>query len=366
MRKFYSGILLVFGFLIGQLALGQTCAVSTTNPAPTPAIPATSIAVNASSGFYTVGTNVALVTGNIANFNTNAAQATDRLASPVFFYSTAQTAVYFRVHLDADHPSQNSTVTAYSISIFTGSGTQAFTCSQTSGGILPITVTPAGTDYYFTISGVSLPANTNFRIRLGLTVDSRDLNVTAFQSNATPAPAGTTLPAKLDNFDAASAGTGIKLSWLSSDEVGVAKYDIERSTNGSSFQLIGSVAAENKKNYSFVDNLPTSSSNYYRLRIVDADGRAKISHIVSVRAKAVLGIETFPNPVRDRLLVQHPKATKGTKLQLMNVQGQLVRSVEVPTNAVATPVDMSSLRAGAYYIIFKSTTETFSQRIVKE
>ena len=178
--------------------------------------------------------------------------------------------------------------------------------------------------------------------------------------------AAAAVPVKIDNLDAATAGNGIKLNWITSDELGLASYEIERSPNGANFQLIGSVKAENKKSYSFTDNFPSSGNNFYRLKMVDLDGKYKISHIVSVKGKATLGIETFPNPVNDRVIVQHPKAKASTFIQIVNLQGQLVKTVDVPVNAVVTPVDMITLKNGAYYLIFRSATETFSQRIVKQ
>jgi hypothetical protein len=174
------------------------------------------------------------------------------------------------------------------------------------------------------------------------------------------------LPAKLDNFEAANDGSGVKLSWKAAEESGVVSYEVQRSTNGVSFQTIGVIPAESKKSYTYLDVLPTSSSNFYRLRIVDVDQSAKLSHIVSVKSKVSKAIEAYPNPVRDRMIVQHPKAVTGTRLQIVNLTGQVVRDLQVPTNAVVTPVDVTGLSNGTYYIVFRSGSESFSQRITKQ
>ena len=178
--------------------------------------------------------------------------------------------------------------------------------------------------------------------------------------------AAAALPVKLDNFEATNDGGGIRLSWKATEESGVVRYEIQRSTNGVSFQTIGSIPAESKKVYSYVDVLPTSSNNFYRLRIVDVDNTTRISHIVSVKSKVSKAIEAYPNPVRDRMIVQHPKAVTGTRLQVVNLTGQVIRDMQVPANAVVTPVDMTGLSNGTYYLVFRSGAESFSQRVTKQ
>ena len=112
--------------------------------------------------------------------------------------------------------------------------------------------------------------------------------------------------------------------------------------------------------------MPASGNNFYRLRIVDVDNATKISHIVSLKSKLAKGIEAYPNPVRDRMVVQHPKAVSGTRLQLISLTGQVLREVQVPANAVVTPIEVTGLSNGTYYIVFRSGSESFSQRITKQ
>lgn len=174
------------------------------------------------------------------------------------------------------------------------------------------------------------------------------------------------LPVKLDNFEAAKEGTGVKLSWKATEESGVAVYQVQRSTDGVNFSTIGTVQAERRAAYSFLDVMPTTGSNFYRLRIVDVDNAVKISHVVSLRSKVALTIEAYPNPVRDRMVVQHPKAVSGTRLQLVSLTGQVLRDVAVPVNAVVTPMEVTGLSNGTYYVVFRSGAESFSQRITKQ
>jgi hypothetical protein len=179
-------------------------------------------------------------------------------------------------------------------------------------------------------------------------------------------PQGAPLPVKLDNFDATKEAAGIKVYWNASDEIGVKNYQIERSEDGLNFSTIGTVAAEKKKTYSFVDAQPAATSNFYRLKMLDFDGNYKLSHVVSIKSKASLNIILSPNPVKDRMLVQHPKAENNNRIQVINVDGKVLVEMRVPANAVQTNIDLSFVRAGLYHVVFQSEAGVFSKTIFKQ
>ena len=156
------------------------------------------------------------------------------------------------------------------------------------------------------------------------------------------------------------------MRWTSSEETGVARYEIQRSVNGVNFQTIAAVNAEAKRTYTYVDALPTSTSNFYRLRIVDLDNSVRISHIVSVKSKVGKNIEVYPNPVRSTMVVQHPKAISGSRLQVVNLTGQVLKDLQIAPNTVVTSLDLTGMSNGSYYIIFRSGSENYTQRITKQ
>lgn len=239
-------------------------------------------------------------------------------------------------------------------------GTPFISCTQTAN-------TYTTSVACVTFSNLSIGAGTDIRYEFTFTVKNGGGQAgTIVFDNFANAGQAAALPVKLDNFDAAKDGSGIKLSWIAATEDGVVRYEVQRSSDGVNFKTIGSVTAENKRSYSYLDVLPSSGNNFYRLRIVDLDNTAKISHVVSLKSKLSVGIEAYPNPVRDRMVVQHPKAVMGTRLQLISLTGQVLKDVQVPANAVVTPVDVTGLSNGTYYIVFRSGSESFSQRITKQ
>jgi hypothetical protein len=117
-------------------------------------------------------------------------------------------------------------------------------------------------------------------------------------------PSLSTLPVDLISFSAIYNNYQSLLKWTSANEVNFAKYVIERSNNGSEYAPVGeknATGSTGRNNYEFTDDLSTASGAvfYYRLKMVDIDGKYKYSQIVMVKkdAKTINGIIISPNPI---------------------------------------------------------------------
>ncbi len=116
-----------------------------------------------------------------------------------------------------------------------------------------------------------------------------------------------TLPVVLAQFIASKQSDGsVKLSWTTSQEVNAGYYDVERSGDQSGWIKIGSVKAKGNStiatDYSLFDNLPLDGTGYYRLKMVDLDGKFVYSKTVSVSAdKNAVPLVIYNNPFTDMI-----------------------------------------------------------------
>ena len=80
----------------------------------------------------------------------------------------------------------------------------------------------------------------------------------------------------------------------------MSRYDIQRSTNGTSWSVIGSVKASTtpglENNYSYTDNSPVSNS-FYGIAEYDIDGRTSYTVIEKSSCDSKDGFMLWPNPV---------------------------------------------------------------------
>jgi hypothetical protein len=294
--------------------------------------------------------------GTNGNFNVNPAarNSSYTITSGVFMLSASGGNMGFSL------AGSTSSISSVTIRILNASTSAVlFTCNQNSGSFVS-----AG-QICIQFSGVTPGTAVRYQFVINTANGAAGDGTVVFDNFANGGSAAA-LPVKLDNFEAAKDGGGIKLIWTAATEAGVLNYEIQRSVDGINFQTIGTVKGENKRTYSYVDALPVATNNFYRLRIVDLDNTARISHIVSIKSKVTSTIEVYPNPVRNTTVVQHPKAINGSRMQVLNLTGQVLMDMQIAANTVVTPLNLTGLKSGTYYVVFRSGAETTSQRVTKQ
>lgn len=176
------------------------------------------------------------------------------------------------------------------------------------------------------------------------------------------------LPVNLLDFKATKNSNTILLEWKTNKEANFKEYVIERSTNGKTFYNIGNVKGENLDKYSLADqNLPDAKSVFYRLKMVDIDGKFNYSKIVSIKLlNTAAGISIFPNPAINVITIklQQP-LTLNSSLKITDAEGREVMSIAV-VNAgqQEIPVKVNQLPAGRYVISISNNKNLLHQSFV--
>lgn len=109
------------------------------------------------------------------------------------------------------------------------------------------------------------------------------------------------LPIELVNFEAAPGKDAINLRWQTAKEENFKGFEIERSRDGLKFDKVASVSGKgNQKGafYQFDDVAVVKGTNYYyRLKMVDRDGRYEYSAIRSaILPTSNVNVVIYPNP----------------------------------------------------------------------
>lgn len=101
-----------------------------------------------------------------------------------------------------------------------------------------------------------------------------------------------------------TASTTSQLKWTTSNEKDFELFEVQKSADAKSFEAIGKVYANEtigtyQKSYGFIDNNATSLKNYYRLKMIDADGSFSYSKIINIKNEGTGSIvgEFYPNPI---------------------------------------------------------------------
>lgn len=365
MRRIFTSAILSAALVAASFnSFGQTCTVSTTNPNPTPAFGQT-LAINSGNGFTTPATPTTIHQTTLGTWDKG---HDDQLFSPIYYYNTAQSTINFKYDLSA--VAQTGTVSPnYSIKVIYGAnGAQNFTCSGTWAGVTAITTTVRS--YYFSISGITFPASTNFQIILTLSTTNADKDIigAAFQANAILAASGTVLPVKFSSFDAKAAGGNVNLNWSLALEENVSGYDVEKSNDGSNFTKIGFVNATGTMNYAFTDTKISEATSYYRIKAVDIDGKFSYSTVVTMKGgKSSILLKAFPMPAVNELTLQHNTATNASQISISSAEGRTIKAIVPGNGTQQTVINISSFKPGIYVIRFSiENGETETLKFVKK
>jgi hypothetical protein len=139
------------------------------------------------------------------------------------------------------------------------------------------------------------------------------------------------LPVELISFRGQRQGNVNLLFWETASEKNNIGFDVEKSTDGVSFQKIGFVKGQGTsvslQPYQFTDKAIWDLS-YYRLKQLDASGPWTYSNTISIAAEAKTEnlLEIFPNPTDGFLNVNFSSnSTQSIDIELVNALGQVVQ-----------------------------------------
>ncbi|MBL7742297.1 MAG: T9SS type A sorting domain-containing protein [Chitinophagaceae bacterium] len=194
-------------------------------------------------------------------------------------------------------------------------------------------------------------------------------NQPLYLSPATTVSATTSfaLPVKLVKWEATPANGKVKLQWITASEVNASHFVIERSADGMSYTLVATVQAAGNSTtdiqYSKEDANPLAGKSYYRLKMVDLDGKTEYSTVRTVIISASAVIRLAANPVQDKLELIASAVNDRSEWQIINAAGQAVSKGTVSNGR--TEINVAGLRPGNYWVTLVMNNEVQALAFVK-
>lgn len=175
------------------------------------------------------------------------------------------------------------------------------------------------------------------------------------------------VPVQLLNFTAQSKGNAVQINWEVANEINMANYVVEHSSNGTSFNniaLVNAKAITGNIDYEFLHKNPVIGKNYYRLKMVNNDGTFTYSPVRVINFNKSISVTVYPNPAINFINVVVVKQdSKTNKAYLYNNIGQCLLSKNFTSN---TQFDVSGLAAGTYLVRVDDGMETKTFTIQKK
>lgn len=184
------------------------------------------------------------------------------------------------------------------------------------------------------------------------------------------------LPIRLTSFVGKEKDCAIQLDWNSSDEEQLSYFEVQKSSNGFEFETVNKIPAQGKASkYNYLDHNLLQSSNYYRLAMVNANGKRQYTDVLQVNSSCFEAFKQFqfkiyPVPVRDQLnlnLISSDLEQQALSIKIVDLLGQTVleERLTLKNGIQKEQFDIKNLPAGSYWMQLNIGTMQKQERFIK-
>ncbi|MBC7937591.1 MAG: T9SS type A sorting domain-containing protein [Rhizobacter sp.] len=183
------------------------------------------------------------------------------------------------------------------------------------------------------------------------------------------------LPLRLLSFTVVNASSNSNIiKWSSSEESNLNTYQVQHSMDDNHFTdlINGSFAARNTSAnavYSFADDNVVKGYNYYRLKITERSGHISYSPVVLIRnyKAGITSLKIFPNPASDYLKIEvKSMQNKKALIVIIGAGGEIMlRGQYYFNNQSVLSVDIRNLPAGKYFLKTNIENEEIAMVFIK-
>ena len=163
------------------------------------------------------------------------------------------------------------------------------------------------------------------------------------------------IPVELLSFEGKNTEGGNLLTWTTASEVNNKGFDVERSMGSGDWETLGFVKGNNKgSTYQFTDRRDamhrvSTTTNYYRLRQIDNDGKETLSKVIAIRQSiGKNNLKIYPNPTSTVLTIEHAPSVE--TIEIVNPLGQVIKTIQVNLETLQTDITTTELTNGIYFL----------------
>lgn len=180
------------------------------------------------------------------------------------------------------------------------------------------------------------------------------------------------LDVRLGDFSAKKKNDGtVQLFWNTYSEQDNSFFLIEHSADGMSFKGIGKRPSKGNTSaghsYDFIHSTPVKGANYYRLKMVDAKGKAEYSQIRRVIFETdKKTITIFPNPAKNKaVLMLDARDGEELNLKVIDINGRIIKNQSLIIKNQLAELNTENLLPGVYVVIaINNAGEQFKSKLI--
>lgn len=172
-----------------------------------------------------------------------------------------------------------------------------------------------------------------------------------------------TLPIKLKYFSGTYQNNSTGLNWEIENQSNFSYFEIERSLDGRNFNPLVNIPFTKSSSYNYSDlNISSNTNYYYRLKMVDIDGKFSYSNIIIVQTKGSVNFSILENPVSDNLNIKG--LNSNGEINIFDVAGKLLVKRNIKSQSLS--IDVSFLNNGIYFLQYSDGNNTETKKFIKQ
>jgi Secretion system C-terminal sorting domain len=176
------------------------------------------------------------------------------------------------------------------------------------------------------------------------------------------------VPLQLLSFDATEKSGVVTAEASTTNEQNTHRIELEKSGDGQNFTVLQLLLTHNtpgKHWYRFTDATPQQGINYYRLKMIDKDGRYTHSKIIAVQVGGRLPWLLYPNPAKNSIVLRGSQPDAAV-IEIVNAAGAVVLQRSYGAATIEKLVDIASLSKGFYWVRIKYGNSVWVTNFIKE
>jgi choice-of-anchor B domain-containing protein len=182
-------------------------------------------------------------------------------------------------------------------------------------------------------------------------------------------------PVEMLRFEAHADKTSAQLHWATASERDNTGFDVEHSTNGTTWESIGFVAGKGNSDtlaeYTFRSAPLPPGAHFFRLRQIDFDGKNTLSDVKTLEIKGPpFRADLYPTAASERCTIRlFAEKPTSVSIRILRTDGQPLPEMawEIDLEGEATwPIEVANLPAGAYFAEIRAAQHQEILRWVKK
>ena len=180
------------------------------------------------------------------------------------------------------------------------------------------------------------------------------------------------LPVESLNFKGHNTQKGNLLFWSTIAEINNDYFEVQRSTDAITFATIQTVKSKayqgnsmTRIEYETIDANLVHTTNYYRLKQFDQDGKFKYSEVLTLKQNSRIDeVYVYPNPSQGNFTIKVPNsAIDQMYLLVQDIKGDIIyrQSITQPI----TPIQLNRA-SGVYFLTVSDSKNSYTRKIIIE